>query len=45
MNVPMSIVSPLKPRYGDRFIPTRAGNTWSLTYPTAPVTPTTSVSH
>ncbi|OXA43894.1 fizzy-related protein homolog [Folsomia candida] len=38
MNVP---TSPLKPRYGDRFIPTRAGNTWSLTYPTAPATPVT----
>ncbi|CAG7817938.1 unnamed protein product [Allacma fusca] len=27
---------PLKPRYGDRFIPARAGNTWHLTYPTTP---------
>ncbi|ODM99931.1 Fizzy-related protein [Orchesella cincta] len=33
MNSPLS---PLKPRYGDRFIPSRAGNTWHLTYPTSP---------
>lgn len=23
---------PLKPRYGDRFIPSRVGNTWDLTF-------------
>ena len=33
--------SPLKPRYGDRFIPARAGNTWHLTYPTSPTNPVT----
>ena len=27
--------SSLKPRYGDRFIPARVGNTWHLTYPSS----------
>lgn len=28
--------SPLKPRYADRFVPSRAGNSWHMTYPETP---------
>lgn len=33
-----AISSPSKPRYGDRFMPTRVGNNWELTFPRYQVT-------
>lgn len=28
--------SPSKPRYADRFVPSRAGNSWHMTFPETP---------
>ncbi|CAL8102212.1 unnamed protein product [Orchesella dallaii] len=34
--IPQTLKSPSKPRYGDRFIPARVGNSWHMTYPETP---------
>ncbi|OXA48228.1 Fizzy-related protein [Folsomia candida] len=34
--------TPPKPRHGDRFIPTRAGNTWDTCFPVSPASSTSS---
>ncbi|ODM88501.1 Fizzy-related protein [Orchesella cincta] len=33
---PQNVKSPSKPRYGDRFMPARVGNSWHVTYPESP---------